>query len=195
MGCRLIVVTSATLRGGRNDGELHVTGSLIRNKFSELSEVFESWPILAIGMFNNGKAWIGIGAGGCLSECNGDTGLGVILVRRLCFVVNDVSALFDGTASFFSLTGGGGIMPCFGSIFIETGREIAMSFVGCSLDGDGAGALRFTTFVGPVRTGVVGIGLVSIGDEAWDFGSSFGSSLDFNDFGRSVDLLDSVLVI
>lgn len=178
MGCRLIVVTSETLRGGRNVGELHATGSLICNKFSELSAVFESRHISATGMFNNGNAeffcWIGIG--GCISECikdgeAGDAGLGVVLVRRVCFVVNDVSALFDDVMSFFSLTGGGGIMPCFGSIFIGTGRDIAMSFVGCPLDGDGAGALRFTTFVGPVRTGV--IGLVSVGDEARDFGISF----------------------
>lgn len=83
-------------------------------------------------------------------------------------------------------------MPCFGSIFIGTGREIAMSFVGCSVDGDGAGALRLTTLIGPVRAGVGVVGLVSI---SWDFGISLGSALDFNDFGRSVDLLDSVLVI
>lgn len=150
--------------------------------------MIDSSDIATVGMFNIGRAKlfcsVGIGVGACFLECTGDgrtgdAGLGVRLIRRGC-VVNDVSALFDVVMSFFSLIGGGGIMPCFGSIFIGTGREIAMS-----VDVDGAGALRLTTFGGPVGAVVDLIILSEV---------SFISGL-VNNFGHSVNLLESVLVI
>lgn len=68
---------------------------------------------------------------------------------------------------------------------------MAMLFVG-SDDVEGAGALRFTTFVGPVRAAACTIGFV--GDDTLTFDISLSSTLDFKDFGRSFDLLDFVLV-
>lgn len=153
--------------------------SVICNNLSELSTVLNSSGIATVGMFNIGTVklfgCVGIGAGGCFFECIGDGGtgdvvLGVRLIRRGC-VVNDVSTLFDDVMSFFPLIGGGGIMPCVGSIFIGTGREIAMSVVG-SVDVDGAGAFRFTPFVGPVRAGAGEICFASIAGDGLLFGIS-----------------------
>lgn len=210
MGCRLIVVTSATLRGGRNVARgdsipLALCGeSLICSKFSELSVVVDSMPIATVDTSKvaAGKlcklCCVGIGAIDCFLECTGDgrtgdVGFGVRLIRR-GGIVNEVSALFDEVVSFFSLGGGGGIIPCLESTFIGTGREIAMS-VTASLDADGDGALRLTTFAGPVCVGVGELGLILTGEDAFVLAISLGFPLDLTAFGRSIDLLDSVRVI
>lgn len=188
------MVTSATLRDGRSviTGDEIGDGSLVCNKFSELFIEMDSSGVAKFG------CCVGAGGGGCFFECNGDGGtgetdLGVRLTRRGC-VVNDVSMLFDDVPSFLSLTGGGGIIPCFGSIFNGTGRDTAISVTVSGVD-DGAGALRLTTFADPGRVAadVDLMGPESTIDVTAAFCVSLESTIGFIDF--AVDAAESVLVI